>query len=204
MDNITFYPIFNIVHLRNCKYFQGLFNDFLMIEFDFQGPTTGPKCYLIWKLCRSRHYLMTKNHENKNKKRSQAWDFVGTLKFLTQSIHIIKLKLNIFSDCKLSVLTVESFWWVAAGLFLICPRFFCTADIRQPICGDAFEAALKAGIQNPETGVQRPETIRENYNNLLTHCTLCYNPHTQVFNWENVNKMDLTLLLSVDIMTWEW
>ena len=46
-------------------------------------------------------------------------------------------------------------------------------------------AALKAGIQNPESGIRIPEkrnhkpelsTIRENYNNLPTPSKLCYNP----------------------------
>ena len=57
--------------------------------------------------------------------------------------------------------------------------------------------------RNPENGIRRPETIRENYNNLLTHCTLCYNPHTQVFNLRKCkqNGSYLALLLSVDIMT---
>ena len=56
------------------------------------------------------------------------------------------------------------------------------------ICAGFICAALKAGICNPETENEKPEisTIRENYNNLPNPCTLCYNPHTQVFNSEEM------------------
>ena len=80
------------------------------------------------------------------------------------------LKSRIFRACDVYT---EAFVPTPVAMFPVCPQWRSTKS------------------RNRESGNQKPElsTIHgKNYNNLPPPWTLCYNPHTQVFNSEETVK----------------